>query len=456
MPNRPWLTAGLSIAGGLLAPAHAGAVVYGVDDRIEVHEHPSEAWRQLAQTSILAMGRSSWMICGDEPELLIPELTLGEHRELCEGQPFEDQPVLGRCSATLIDRDLVATAHHCIHDGETGASQCPTTVFSPGAYYAEDGTLVAPSAAQIYGCRQIVAEAKDVDISIVQLDRPMAEPYAPATLGAIPVALDDPLGVIGFPDSIPMKIAGGCSVLSRTPSLALNNCDTFKGNSGSGVFHGETLELVAVVRGGPGDYRQEGDCRIVNTLTEEGLIRGIPSAPQLASATPIELVLPSLCDSGWPTPICGGAASCGDGWCTGEETVSSCAEDCSDAECGDEVCEVLTELDCEEDCGHLTVECPSEEPGTTGGPGDSSGGETGLDDTGAGQTDTTGGPMPPAGTTTTMTDTGDGIGGASIDDEAGGCGCRAPGLPRGGWLMAVMLGLGLRRRRRPRPTSSTR
>lgn len=451
MPTTPWLTAGLVVTGGLLAPAPAGAVVYGVDDRVEVHEHPSESWRQLAQTSILAMGRSSWMICGDEPELIIPEVTLGEHRELCEGQPFEDQPVLGRCSATLVDRDLVVTAHHCIHDGDTGESECPTTVFSPGAYYAEDGTLVAPSADQIYGCRQIVAEAPDVDISIIQLDRPMEEPYAPATISAVPVALDDPLGVIGFPDSIPMKITDQCSVLSRTPSLALNNCDTFRGNSGSGMFLAETLEMVAVVRGGPGDYRQEGDCRIVNTLTEDGHIRGIPSAPQLASATPIELVIPALCDSDWPTPICGLAAACGDGWCTGDETASSCAEDCSEPQCGDGVCEVLAELDCEEDCGHLTVECPVDEPGATGG-SEGSGGETGLDDTGA-DTGTTGAPVPPAATTTGTLDTDGSTGGAAVDDEAGGCGCRAPARPRGGWLMAMMLALGLRRGRRPSPSS---
>ena len=60
-----------------------------------------------------------------------------------------------------------------------------------------------------------------------------------------------------------------------------------------------------------------------------------------------------MCDTGWPSPLCGKASLCGDGFCNGDETFSNCGDDCADQVCGDGTCEVLTERGCEEDCFRL-------------------------------------------------------------------------------------------------------
>ncbi len=425
-----------------------GAVVYGDDDRRDVYDHPSPAWQTLAQQSIMMMARSSWMVCGDQPQLVLPELTLGEHQELCEGERFFEQPVLGTCSATLIDTDLVVTAAHCVLDQDTGRSTCPTTVFAPGPHYIAGDDLVTPDVEDLYGCRQVLVQDQGIDIAIVQLDRPVVGPYLPAAVSAMPVQLDEAVAAIGFPSGIPTKIADDCAALMLTETNIRHNCDTFAGNSGSGIFSAGSMALVGVMSGGPGDYQQQGDCRVVNVLTEDGQIPGIPSAPQLALAIHIEPAMTSLCATGWPSPVCGGSAMCGDGTCSGNETLDVCPADCAAPTCGDGVCEVSSELDCDADCGHLTVDCPQDGTGTgDSGTGD---GDTGLDDTGSSPGDTTasGSTAGPRGTTGAPTAT-EGSTGATtpgVDTDGGGCGCSTTTPDRSDLALFGLLLFGRRRR----------
>lgn len=454
--DRSWRRASLFMLAGPLVlgvvPRSVEAVVYGTDDRTEALAHPSVAWQDRARLSIMSIAREELAIC-DGATVQLPTALMGEVRELCEDQPFYEQPVVSYCSSTLIDDDVIATAAHCMFDEVSGEDLCPRRAFVAGLHYAADGSLPQLGVDDVYGCRQVLAHVPGVDIALVQLERPVTGDHEPAPVSLAEVALADSVGVIGFPDGIPMKVTEGCSVLSLTESLVGNNCDIFRGNSGSGMFRADTLELVGVIASGPNDYRLDGDCRVVNELTEDGHIPGVNSAPQLANAYPIGLTLTALCDSGWPGPLCGTVAECGDGWCSGEETARSCAADCQPAQCGDGVCAVLEELDCTEDCEHLTASC--EEPGGsgTGDTGDSGeSGDAGLDETGADTPGSTGGGVGTSGGAS-ADDSGATVGEESTGEpaaegEGGGCGCRARGGASGGWLLGgIVLGAWRRRRK---------
>lgn len=416
MTPRGWAALVLVLAFAGVRPASAG--VYGIDDRHHVYLEEDPLWHDLAARSVIAELRSGWALC--DGTTIAPTQTLGEFAELCPGEAFEHDPVVTSCSATLIDDDLIVTAHHCIDD-----DGCATAAFAPGLLFSAEDELASPGQGDIYTCRRVVAETEGVDIAIVQLDRPVAGDYVPATLGPTPDEGAE-IGVIGFPTYTPMKIARGCTVRDLHAGLVRHDCDTFHGNSGSGVFDGDGALFgvhVLVV----GDYDKQGDCYVTKVYTQDGLIPGVPSAPQFGAAARIDEILPVLCESGWPTPLCGTEASCGDGTCSGGETAVSCDSDCEPPVCGDGICEVSVELACEQDCGHLTAGCP--------GGGDTDGASTSSDAGGSGSSgvvaDTSGsGSSSTPGDATGSNDTRATGTGAASDDGGEGCGCHAPAAPR--------------------------
>lgn len=408
-------------AGALVAVAGttppAEAAIFGDDDRRDVYDHPSQAWRDLASSSVMMMLNADWRICGPDFVPATPgAVTLGVKETLCEGEAFADQPVVAGCSGVLVAPDLVATAGHCLTD-ET----CPRTAFAAGVFHSSPGTLQMPALDDVYACREIMARSGD--IALLRLDRPVPGPYVPAVTSATEPLTDDNIGIVGFPSGMPMKIATNCK-LFETGNKLLHNCDTFPGNSGSGIWNAE-LELIGITITGTGNYKPNGDCNVAMTYTEDGLIEGVPSQPQLAGGLLIRPAIDQLCLTNLPSSLCGGAAACGDGICSDDETTDSCSADCAPSTCGDGYCAPTTELDCSEDCGFLTA-CGSE--GGAGGGGDGpSGGRGGA---GVG-----GRPLGEGG------DAGAHDGSA---DAAADCSCRVVARPvhdHGPWAWLMVMGL---------------
>lgn len=317
-------------------------VVYGEDDRKDYYEHPSELWKRTTRESIVAHVRTSRLDTTDpENVLFVPEETLAEDEELCEGERFADHPVISSCSATLIDVDLVLIAGHCMD----ASSDCRNRRFVFDYFYEAEGVLAPVSAEDVFACRQVVsiAEGGDFDHAVVQLGRPVGPPRAPVALRLDdePLPVGTPLVVIGFPDGIPAKIDDGGVVLDpRGDDLDFfrASLDTFGGNSGSGVFL-ETGELVGLLVRGERDYTREGDCFIVNVVDEDGGSRGGEDITYVARA------LDGLCGSGWVSDLCGDTEGwcracwadevCPDGWiCRAhpeESGVTWCAPPCMDS-----------------------------------------------------------------------------------------------------------------------------
>ncbi|MEM1417284.1 MAG: hypothetical protein AAGH15_20470, partial [Myxococcota bacterium] len=123
--------------GGVASP-----VVYGTDDRVEVHAHPDALLRRIASEAIAVQVPLARLDFSDPADVGFRGVsTLGDEHDLCPGERFADQPVPGVCSGALLDERHVLTASHCMDV----PGDCSTLAWVFGFRYA-DREVLAPVA----------------------------------------------------------------------------------------------------------------------------------------------------------------------------------------------------------------------------------------------------------------------------------------------------------------------
>lgn len=333
-----WWLAGVCVALGLAACAREASapptapeqtqapVVYGDDDRTEWYAVSDADKRELTRSAIAAMVPAEDVYAnGDGTFGVVSYETLGASNALCANQRFYDEPTASICSGTLIDDRLLMTAGHCV----TTLADCASYAWVFDYRYEADGHLAHLTDDSIYHCVDLVTVGfddvgDDYDFAIVELDRPVVDRTPALVRRPGPVAQHDILTIIGFPNGIPMKLAGGGSVVDARGSddnYFIGAVDAFYGNSGSGVFDSE-MKVTGILVTGADDYVDAGSCNVVQVLD--------PADGEEAMTYAYRAVK-SLCDKGYPSAaLCevAGEASCGDGWCTGDETPEGCPGDC--------------------------------------------------------------------------------------------------------------------------------
>ncbi len=390
------LTAGLFvgckpgvIGGGANCGVRSGstrqAIVYGRDDRREIFrlEGSRALFKPIAEQSIALLTQPHMLdFTTDDEYVRFSSSALYALKEgyegslwpdsappgaprgpLCAGEAFRDQPILGHCSGTLIDHDLVLTAGHCAIGGCNSS-----TVFVFGVHYDENAQgpydLKVP-AENVYGCRKWVTNFNQtddkgtpqetngllIDYAIAQLDRPVELPLKPAEVADVSTRprSGEEVHVMGFPSGIPMKYGNGkvLSARSNEPDYFLVNTDTFKANSGSGLFNSEG-KLVGEVAAGFADYAYDGTCgcaRVANVPNDGGRLPG-------ETVIRWEVAKNALCDARqWTSQLlCNRPAMVNDGECVYPETHTTSPEDCPDEVCGNAYCDPGERATCPEDC----------------------------------------------------------------------------------------------------------
>lgn len=267
-----WAVA-LSLAAAQGAAAEqAPKVVYGEDDRMDVYAHPDPFWQDLATAGVVAFVDAADVREGDDGRVRLVGRPLSQSVGVCTDEPFHTQPTAAFCSGALIAPDLVLTAGHCV----AGPAGCERLRMVFGYYKDAPGQLATITTADVHRCAEVMAwreEYAGLDFAILRLDRPASGTRQPVTLRRQDALLPPgtPVGMIGFPSGLPMKIAiGGLVVRNDSAARYFEaTVDAFAGNSGSGVFtrDGELVGLLA--RGAP-DYINDGGCLRSNVLPETG------------------------------------------------------------------------------------------------------------------------------------------------------------------------------------------
>jgi V8-like Glu-specific endopeptidase len=277
-----------------LIPALASAqarpdVIYGDDDRLDLHQVSSPKLLAMADSTVALFKGSGVSMEGGTANLSTRHY--GNSYNLCQDEPFREQKNGAFCSGSLVGEDLIMTAGHCVRS----QSSCESTkfVFGFGITDKEKGTPDSVSADNVYSCKELlgsVVEGTGPDWAIIKLDRKVTG-HAPLkiTRDGAP-AKGTPLVVIGHPAGLPTKIAGGAYVRDADRNgYFVANLDTYGGNSGSAVFNGMTGFIEGILVRGETDFTWDSAnrCRRSNVCSDEGC-RGedVTNVDEVASLVP--------------------------------------------------------------------------------------------------------------------------------------------------------------------------
>jgi V8-like Glu-specific endopeptidase len=246
-------------------------VVYGEDDRLDIHEVKDALYLDLATSTAAMIPPSALTKTGSK--MVIKGSTL-EDRGICKSAKFSQQITAAFCSGFLVGPDLLVTAGHCVKNN----SDCRKFrwVFGYGIEDKKKTTFEVDSD-DVYSCSKVISQSLDNrtsdDFALIKLDREVTgrTPLEVRTKGKIEKGTE--ILVIGHPTGLPTKVAAGARVRKNNKMTYFSsNLDTFGGNSGSAVFDAETGVVEGILVRGETDYvyNRELGCRVPKVCTDTG------------------------------------------------------------------------------------------------------------------------------------------------------------------------------------------
>lgn len=264
-------------------------VIYGSDNRKDLFEVTNPLHAKLAESTV-ALIRKNDMTQSASGMLRIFAGSLQDAMGVCKKERFADQPTGAFCSGSLIGKNLMLTAGHCI----TSMSDCQSTNFVFNYAVSKQGSF--PKEVQsndVVGCKNIiyrVQEGNGADFAIIELDRTITH-HEPLKMAKRSITNElkrgDKLLMIGHPSGLPTKLDDGGTVRDNSPRGYFSaTTDSYGGNSGSAVFNLTTGEIEGVLVRGETDYVLQGGCYVSKVCNESGC-RG-------EDVTKISSVLPKM------------------------------------------------------------------------------------------------------------------------------------------------------------------
>jgi V8-like Glu-specific endopeptidase len=247
-------------------------VIYGNDDRKDLYEVTNPAYRKLSDSTV-ALVDSSNITQNSSGVLDIKAETLTDLMGVCSSEPYANQPSAAFCSGSLIGKNLILTAGHCITDQD----ECNHTKFIFG--YDVNQKSVYPTQAkesETYSCKSIVHREQNgtgADFGIIELDRNVVghEILKLADRSNSTIGKGEKLLMIGHPSGLPTKLDDGGEVRNPNPNgYFVATTDSYGGNSGSAVFNQKTGEIEGVLVRGENDFVMKGSCYVSNVCSETG------------------------------------------------------------------------------------------------------------------------------------------------------------------------------------------
>ncbi len=240
-------------------------VIYGDDDRRDLFDSDvSPRMFEAAQATAALVRKET--VQNTDGVCKLPAQTYGDTMNLCQDEPFREQPNPAFCSGFLVGADVFVTAGHCI----TSDTDCESTLLVFGfGYSSRDKDILNVPEDDVYSCKSIISRAQDAetksDYAVLRLDRRVAgrTPLQFRKSGQIEQGAD--VTVIGHPSGLPTKVSAGAKVRTNdNPVFFVANLDTYGGNSGSAVVDSATGLVEGILVRGENDFVSDGDCRKSN------------------------------------------------------------------------------------------------------------------------------------------------------------------------------------------------
>jgi V8-like Glu-specific endopeptidase len=261
----------LSISSAFAGSNHA-PVIYGNDDRKDLYQVTNPLYRKLADSTV-ALVEAGNITQNSSGILALKSDTLMDIMGVCSTERFATQPSAAFCSGSLIGKNIVLTAGHCITDQES----CNNTKMIFGYDVNQDGVFPKEAKeSQTYGCKSIIHREQDgegADFGIIELDRNVTDhvPLKLADRANSTIENGAKLLMIGHPSGLPTKVDDGGKVRDNSPNgFFVGTTDSYGGNSGSAVMNQTTGEIEGVLVRGENDFVSQGSCYISNVCPEDG------------------------------------------------------------------------------------------------------------------------------------------------------------------------------------------
>ena len=251
----------------LISIMTANGSITGSDDRHEVIDAPLEVQKLSSSIAALVRKKNLKFLANGQVEL--SGTNYQKQFGFCQEARFvATQSLIANCSASLIGEDLILTAGHCVERGGKLNLKEFVAVFDYKVKAHEQNRFVVDKSS-IYELEAAPVFDFDFpgdnDVAVIKLDRKVKD-RTPLKIDYERVTVGEEIFMLGFPFGLPMKYTDNGFVLKETGQFAsavdsfTSDLDSFSVNSGSAVFHKESLKIIGVlVRGTGANYEFDED-----------------------------------------------------------------------------------------------------------------------------------------------------------------------------------------------------
>ncbi len=251
--------------------AQNNKVVYGEDNRVDVFESKNNQFVNLSRsTAAMINKRQIKNKFNGVTKILGTSL---ENNGMCASERFSKQMVSASCSGSLVGKNLIATAGHCIKSDYDCSKY--KWVFDYKVDSSDQFEVSVPKTS-VYSCKKIIARSlgyingSQDDWALIELDRDVTDREFLDVREEGQPEVGTELVVIGHPTGLPTKIADGATVTQLDGNFFYADLDTYGGNSGSAVFNAKTGTIEGILVRGATDYVYDSSqgCRVSNVLSQ--------------------------------------------------------------------------------------------------------------------------------------------------------------------------------------------
>jgi hypothetical protein len=244
-------------------------VIYGTDDRRDMYMVTDRRILKDAE-SVVALIDTGNIVDNGNGTSTLNGPNFGQRYNLCQNEPFRNQPIIAFCSGFLVDPSIVATAAHCVDNDNLDTVRF---VFGFDMIDANTAKNTIDNGEIYRGIRILGRQIglQGTDWAIVQLDRPVRNRRHVKIRRSEKIPDGSGVHVIGHPTGLPKKFADNAIVRDNAADrYFVANLDTYGGNSGSPVFNSETNIAEGILVRGETDFVWNGNCYVSNVCPANG------------------------------------------------------------------------------------------------------------------------------------------------------------------------------------------